>query len=125
MSDSDSLRLSPLDAEHRALGARMVEFGGWDMPIQYRGVLEEHRACREGAVVFDVSHLGSLRADGADVVPALQWAFTNDQLVDLLRSGQGVLNLVPLAPVVQELEAEIHLLGPVGETAKPASAVGE
>src|SRR5690349_6078669 len=78
MSDSDSLRLSPLDAEHRALDARMVEFGGWDMPIQYGGVLEEHRACREGAVVFDVSHLGSLRATGADVVPALQWAFTND-----------------------------------------------
>jgi aminomethyltransferase len=56
----------------------MVEFGGWDMPIQYGGVLEEHRACREGAVVFDVSHLGSLRAVGADVIPALQWAFTND-----------------------------------------------
>jgi aminomethyltransferase len=82
---SETLRLSPLDAEHRALGARMVEFGGWDMPIQYRGVLEEHRACREGAVVFDVSHLGSLRADGADVVPALQWAFTND----LGRIGPG------------------------------------
>jgi aminomethyltransferase len=75
---TDTLRLSPLDAEHRALDARMVEFGGWDMPIQYRGVLEEHRACREGAVVFDVSHLGSLRAGGADVISALQWAFTND-----------------------------------------------
>jgi aminomethyltransferase len=43
---ADALRTSPLDAEHRALGARMVEFGGWDMPIQYTGVLEEHRACR-------------------------------------------------------------------------------
>ena len=73
-----TLRHSPLDAAHRALGAKMVPFGGWDMPIQYGGVLEEHRACREGAVVFDVSHLGSLRAGGADVIPALQWAFTND-----------------------------------------------
>jgi aminomethyltransferase len=82
---SETLRLSPLDAEHRALDARMVEFGGWDMPIQYRGVLEEHRACREGAVVFDVSHLGSLRVEGADVIPALQWAFTND----LGRIGPG------------------------------------
>src|SRR3954451_6745401 len=82
---TDTLRLSPLDAEHRALDARMVEFGGWDMPIQYGGVLEEHRACREGAVVFDVSHLGSLRADGRDVIPALQWAFTND----LGRIGPG------------------------------------
>ena len=58
---SDTLRLSPLDAEHRALDASMIEFGGWDMPIQYRSVLEEHRACRERAVVFDVSHLGSVR----------------------------------------------------------------
>jgi aminomethyltransferase len=82
---SDTLRHSPLDAEHRALDARMVEFGGWDMPIQYTGVLEEHRACRAGAVVFDVSHLGSLRAGGGDVIAALQWAFTND----LGRIGPG------------------------------------
>jgi aminomethyltransferase len=72
------LRHSPLDAEHRALGARMVEFGGWDMPIQYTGVLEEHRACREGAVVFDVSHLGSVRVSGVGALAMLQWALTND-----------------------------------------------
>jgi DNA-binding transcriptional MerR regulator len=75
-----------------------------------------------------------LRANlGADVAsahlvldgPQAVLAHTNDQLVDLLRSGQGVLNLVPLAPVVQELEAEIHLLGPAADAAKPASAVGE
>jgi glycine cleavage system T protein (aminomethyltransferase) len=72
------LKRSPLDAEHRALDARLTEFGGWDMPIQYRGVLEEHRACRERAVVFDVSHLGSVRVMGAGGVPVLQWALTND-----------------------------------------------
>ena len=59
---SKALRTSPLDAAHRALGARMVEFGGWDMPIQYTSVLEEHRACRTDAAVFDVSHLGSVLA---------------------------------------------------------------
>lgn len=75
---ADALRHSPLDAEHRALGARMVEFGGWDMPIQYTGVLEEHRACRSGAVVFDVSHLGSVLIAGPGAFTALQWAFTND-----------------------------------------------
>jgi aminomethyltransferase len=69
---------SPLDAEHRALGARMVPFGGWEMPIQYTGVLEEHRACREHAVVFDVSHLGSVHVRGAGAFATLQWAFTND-----------------------------------------------
>jgi aminomethyltransferase len=73
-----TLRHSPLDAEHRAAGARMAEFGGWEMPIQYAGVLDEHRACREGAVVFDVSHLGSVRVHGAGAFAALQWAFTND-----------------------------------------------
>jgi aminomethyltransferase len=81
----DALHHSPLDAEHRALGARMVPFGGWEMPIQYAGVLEEHRACRTDAVVFDVSHLGSVHVEGAGAFAALQWAFTND----LDRVGPG------------------------------------
>jgi len=81
------LRYSPLDSEHRALGARMVPFGGWEMPIQYTGVLEEHRACREGAVVFDVSHLGSVRVHGAGAFATLQWAFTND--LDRIRPGKA------------------------------------
>ena len=55
------MRTSPLDARHRALGAKLVPFGGWEMPIQYRSVLDEHRACREDAAVFDVSHLGTRR----------------------------------------------------------------
>jgi aminomethyltransferase len=63
----------------------MVEFGGWDMPIQYTGVLEEHRACRERAVVFDVSHLGTVRVSGPGAHSLLQWAFTND----LDRIGPG------------------------------------
>jgi aminomethyltransferase len=79
------LRHSPLDAQHRALGARMAPFGGWEMPIQYAGVLEEHRACRERAVVFDVSHLGSLHVRGAGAFATLQWALTND----LDRIGPG------------------------------------
>ena len=79
------LHHSPLDAQHRALGARMVPFGGWEMPIQYTGVLEEHRACRECAVVFDVSHLGSVHVRGAGAFATLQWAFTND----LDRIGPG------------------------------------
>ncbi len=82
---ADDLRHSPLDDEHRALGARMVPFGGWEMPIQYTGVLEEHRACRQRAVVFDVSHLGSVHVRGAGAFATLQWAFTND----LDRVGPG------------------------------------
>jgi aminomethyltransferase len=72
------LRHSPLDAAHRELGARFAPFGGWEMPIRYTGVLEEHRACRSNAVVFDVSHLGTLRCAGGGVLDALQWALTND-----------------------------------------------
>jgi aminomethyltransferase len=74
----ETLRHSPLDAAHRSLGARFAPFGGWEMPLQYTGVLEEHRACRSSAVVFDVSHLGTLRCAGGGVVDALQWALTND-----------------------------------------------
>lgn len=73
------LKHSPLDARHRALGAKMVPFGGWDMPLQYQtGTLAEHRACRSDAVVFDVSHLGTVRVSGAGALAMLQATFTND-----------------------------------------------
>jgi aminomethyltransferase len=73
-----ALHHSPLDAQHRALGARMVPFGGWDMPLQYASVLEEHRACRTRAVVFDVSHLGTVECRGPGAFARLQWLLTND-----------------------------------------------
>ena len=70
---------SPLDERHRALGAKMVPFGGWDMPLSYSaGTIDEHLACRRDAVVFDVSHLGTVRVEGDDAFERLQWAFTND-----------------------------------------------
>jgi glycine cleavage system T protein (aminomethyltransferase) len=76
---TDELHRSPLDAEHRALDARMVPFGGWDMPLVYgEGTLAEHRACRSAAVAFDVSHLGTVRVTGADALDRLQAALTND-----------------------------------------------
>ena len=73
------MRYSPLDAEHRELGARLTPFGGWDMPLQYpQGTLAEHLACRTDSVVFDVSHLGTVRVEGAQAFSQLQFAFTND-----------------------------------------------
>jgi aminomethyltransferase len=72
-------RTSPLDAAHRALGAKLVPFGGWDMPLSYAsGTLHEHRACRTGAVVFDVSHLGTVVVEGPGALASLQAALTND-----------------------------------------------
>ena len=79
------LKHSPLDASHRALGAKMVPFGGWDMPLVYGGTLAEHARCRAACVVFDVSHLGTLRVSGPDAFTQLQLAFTND----LRRIGPG------------------------------------
>ena len=74
-----TLKLSPLDAEHRALGATMVEFGGWEMPIAYpSGTIDEHLACRKRAVMFDVSHLGTVRVEGPDALGRLQSTLTND-----------------------------------------------
>ncbi|MGB7879179.1 MAG: glycine cleavage system aminomethyltransferase GcvT [Ilumatobacteraceae bacterium] len=74
-----TLQRSPLDAEHRALGATMVEFGGWEMPIAYpSGTIDEHLACRRRAVMFDVSHLGTVRLEGADAHDLLQSTLTND-----------------------------------------------
>ena len=72
-------RRSPLHDAHVDLGAKLVPFGGWDMPLNYDGgTLAEHMACRTGAVVFDVSHLGTLRVVGDGAFDALQAAFTND-----------------------------------------------
>ncbi|HYF47485.1 MAG TPA: glycine cleavage system aminomethyltransferase GcvT [Acidimicrobiales bacterium] len=74
-----SLRSSPLDAAHRALGAKMVPFGGWEMPLAYgEGTLAEHRACRTGAVAFDVSHLGTVRVTGDGAHDRLQHTLTAD-----------------------------------------------
>jgi aminomethyltransferase len=74
-----TLERSPLDAVHRELGARMVTFGGWEMPLEYpAGTIAEHLACRRDAVVFDVSHLGTVRVDGDAAFATLQQQLTND-----------------------------------------------
>ncbi|HEV2580253.1 MAG TPA: glycine cleavage system aminomethyltransferase GcvT [Ktedonobacteraceae bacterium] len=76
--DTTALKRTPLHAEHCALGARMVEFGGWDMPVQYSGILEEHRAVRGRAGLFDVSHMGEFRAGGPGALAFLQHLVPND-----------------------------------------------
>ena len=77
---------SPLDAVHRGLDAKMVPFGGWEMPLSYPiGTIDEHMACRNDAVVFDVSHLGTVRVEGSDADERLQFALTND----LYKIGPG------------------------------------
>src|SRR3954469_25472514 len=73
-----SLKKTPLHARHRSLGARMVEFGGWDMPVEYSGISDEHLAVRTRAGLFDVSHMGEIEIAGADAVAAVQRITSND-----------------------------------------------
>ena len=66
----ETLRRTPLHDRHVALGARMVPFAGWEMPVQYEGVIQEHRAVREDAGAFDVSHMGELEVEGPQATRA-------------------------------------------------------
>ena len=72
------MRATALKDTHLALGARMVPFGGWDMPVQYRPILDEARTVRTKAGIFDLGHMGRVRVGGADAVPFLQQLQTND-----------------------------------------------
>jgi len=83
MTDA-TLKQTPLNAAHKALGARMVPFGGWEMPVQYAGVIDEHLAVRERAGLFDVSHMGEIEVRGPEALALVQRLTTNDaaQLVD-------------------------------------------
>lgn len=83
----EDLRRSPLDDRHRALGATMTGFGGWDMPLDYGSVVAEHRAVRESCGVFDLSHLGTLVVTGPAAQEAVQRTFTND--VSRLEPGRA------------------------------------
>lgn len=76
-----------LNGVHREMGARMVAFGGWDMPVQYSGILQEHRAVRETAGLFDISHMGQLWLRGERALAALNSLLTND--VALLEPGRA------------------------------------
>jgi aminomethyltransferase len=73
-----TLQRTPLYERHRALGARMVPFAGWEMPVQYEGVIPEHRAVRGDAGVFDVSHMGELEIEGPRAHELLQSLLSND-----------------------------------------------
>lgn len=96
MTDA-ALKTTPLNAAHRAAGARMVGFGGYDMPVQYEGVLAEHRWTREHAGLFDVSHMGQAKITGADAVAQFERFVPGDyqalkagkQKYSLLLNAQG------------------------------------
>ena len=86
---------TPLYDDHVKLNARMVDFAGWVMPIQYEGLKEEHSWTRNHVGLFDVSHMGEIRVKGPEALATLQWLTTND--VGLLENGQAQYGLLPNA----------------------------
>lgn len=88
------MKHSPLDAKHKALGAKMADFGGWEMPIEYPGggVLAEHDAVRNRVGIFDVSHLGKISIKGPGAKDYINSILTND--LDLIKDGEAQYNLL-------------------------------
>jgi aminomethyltransferase len=112
---SQTLLQTPLHDRHVALGARMVPFAGWEMPVQYEGVIQEHRAVRTDAGVFDVSHMGELEVEGPQARAFLQGLLSND--LDRLEPGLAQYTLLTNEPggiiddlIVYRLEPGRYLL---------------
>ena len=110
-----TLRRTALYEEHTKLGARMVPFAGWEMPVQYEGVIPEHRAVRTDCGVFDVSHMGEIEVEGPHARELLQSVLSND--LDRIGPGQAQYTLLTNERggilddlIVYELDPFRHLL---------------
>src|SRR5687767_8511579 len=86
------MKRTPLYERHKELGAKMVEFGGWEMPVQYSGIIEEHHATRKAAGLFDISHMGRFFVIGPDAEAFLQRVDTYD--VATIAEGQSYYGLM-------------------------------
>src|ERR1700722_20763796 len=86
------LKKTPLNAVHKRLGGHMVEFGGWEMPLYYSSIIDEHKAVRTAAGIFDISHMGEITARGPKAVDFVNHALTND--ARKLAPGQGQYTLM-------------------------------
>jgi aminomethyltransferase len=92
VDEPTELQHTPLEAEHRALGAKLGPFGGWLMPIEYSGALKEHEAVRERVGLFDLTHLGKVDVTGRGALGLLQHVVTND--LERAAVGEALYNLV-------------------------------
>ena len=111
MTDApDQVHSTALLDVHRSLGARLIEFGGWLMPVQYAGILEEHRAVRERAGLFDLSHMGELFVEGGDAGDALAAAIVSDPRTLAIGRAQYSMIVAPDGGVIDDLI--VYRLGP-------------
>jgi aminomethyltransferase len=113
--EASALKHTPLHAQHAALGARIVPFAGWEMPVEYSGISDEHLAVRTRAGVFDVSHMGEIEVAGRDAAAALQHITSND--VSRLSVGQAQYSALTTGDgtfvddlLVYRLASDHHLL---------------
>jgi aminomethyltransferase len=103
MTETTAPIATPLLDRHEALGARIVEFAGWLMPIQYAGILDEHRAVRSAAGLFDLSHMGELIVEGPDAGPALAAALVTDPPALALGRAQYSMICAPDGGILDDL----------------------
>jgi aminomethyltransferase len=107
---SDQLHHTALIDIHRRLDARLIEFGGWLMPVQYTGILDEHRAVRERAGLFDLSHMGELYVEGDDAGDALAAALVSDPRTLAVGRAQYSMICAPDGGVIDDLI--VYRVGP-------------
>jgi aminomethyltransferase len=105
-----ALKRTPLHAAHVKAGARMVPFGGWEMPVQYTGIIEEHRATRAAVGIFDVSHMGEFEVEGPQALAAIQSLTTNDASALSVGQVQYAVLCYPDGGIVDDLT--VYRLGP-------------
>src|SRR5258708_3672747 len=99
----DSLSRTPLYDAHKGCGARLVPFAGWEMPVQYAGILQEARAVRSSVGIFDISHMGRIRLAGPGALGLLQHLTSND--VSALESGRAQYSLLtnPAGGIIDDI----------------------
>ena len=105
--ENENIKKTCLNAQHRSQGAKMVEFGGFDMPLEYAGIVEEHNAVRQHCGVFDVSHMGEFLVSGPEALRFVNHIFTNEHIpyselenITFSRGAQNVLNFTILGNFV-------------------------
>ena len=108
MTESPVLKKSPLHERHVALGAKFAEFGGWEMPLEYSGVVAEHTAVRTSVGVFDVSHLGKATVKGPGAAAYVNSCLTNDLGKIAPGQAQYTLCCAENGGVVDDLIAYLH-----------------
>src|ERR1700748_2460271 len=88
----NQLKRTTLYSAHEKLGAKLIDFGGWEMPVQYTSITDEHLAVRNAAGIFDISHMGEVTVSGAGAAQFLNFVLTND--IRKLAAGEGQYTLM-------------------------------